>query len=360
MSSLIKDWHSVFHKSVAITLSLFLSSALSAQHDVVAAGGSSQTANGAYDVSYGQPFCQYSTPVPGVGFSEGVQQVYPPRCPDTITADSETLSVCDSIEWNGSVYRTDTTVVWHTLTRFRCDSVVTLHLSVRRSSYVTQESQAAFRYSWDSSVYTRSGAYTVATGLHNAAGCDSLLQLRLSIVQEGPIPVIYSYNDQLLMVDHYPYGEDGMYAAYRGYRWYHNDVLMPYSTSDQYFEYREAAYQKLTGCFYVEVYTGVADYWVRSNELCIDPAKSSATTKEPTLTVWPNPSDRRQQVMASVSDAPSGSQMQLYDISGRTLWTTLLPDEGVLPLPPFTSSGVYSLVLRTPNGVSIKKKIIVR
>lgn len=98
--------------------------------------------------------------------------------PSTSTA---TVTECDSYLWNGTTYTTSG-VYTHTSTNsVGCDSVATLNLTIKNSTTSTIPVTACSSYTWAQTglVYNASGLYrdTIA----NAAGCDSVITLNLTI-----------------------------------------------------------------------------------------------------------------------------------------------------------------------------------
>ncbi|MBV6473186.1 MAG: hypothetical protein JPMHGGIA_01459 [Saprospiraceae bacterium] len=92
----------------------------------------------------------------------------------------QTLSVCDSFNLDGIVYRENGTFVNHFQTSAGCDSVVTLNLSVRHSSDTLIHKTACRKFDFNDKVYTEGGHYFIK--LRNRQGCDSTIELNLSIV----------------------------------------------------------------------------------------------------------------------------------------------------------------------------------
>lgn len=106
--------------------------------------------------------------------------------PDTITA-------CDSYTWpvNSTSYTAsgDYNFVGPNPNNENCDSVFTLHLTINASSAASVDVTACDTYTWNvadfgganpqSNVYTTTGAYNVT--VENAAGCDSVITLNLTI-----------------------------------------------------------------------------------------------------------------------------------------------------------------------------------
>jgi hypothetical protein len=92
----------------------------------------------------------------------------------------QTLSVCDSFNLDGIVYRENGTFVNHFQTSAGCDSVVTLYLSVRHSSDTLIHKTACRKFDFNDKVYTEGGRYFIK--IRNRQGCDSTIELNLSIV----------------------------------------------------------------------------------------------------------------------------------------------------------------------------------
>ena len=86
---------------------------------------------------------------------------------------------CGSFKWYDSVYTQSGTPTHTFINAAGCDSVVTLHLTINQPTVSSRSVTACSNYSWNDSVYTRSGTYTFTTT--NAAGCDSIATLILTI-----------------------------------------------------------------------------------------------------------------------------------------------------------------------------------
>tara|TARA_R110002050_G_scaffold300722_2_gene471897 strand:+ start:37718 stop:40324 length:2607 start_codon:yes stop_codon:yes gene_type:complete len=120
----------------------------------------------------------------------------------TITASStstDTHAACDSYTWiNGVTYTASNTTATHTLTNAaNCDSVVTLNLTITNSTSSTDVITACGSYTWiDGITYTASNS-TAKDTLVNAVGCDSIISLNLTI---NPI---YATTDVITACDSY-------------------------------------------------------------------------------------------------------------------------------------------------------------
>ena len=96
-------------------------------------------------------------------------------------------AACDSFTWHGNSYTASGNVQWNTSlpNAVGCDSTVTLHLTINRSAETVVTDSAENSYTWNGVTYTESGTYTWV-GL-TAEGCDSTVTLHLTVVtlQEG-------------------------------------------------------------------------------------------------------------------------------------------------------------------------------
>ena len=93
---------------------------------------------------------------------------------------------CNEYTWiNGITYTESTNEPVFTLTSENgCDSVVTLHLTINKSTEGVDEHTACGEYTWiDGVTYTESNN-TATYVLTNAAGCDSVVTLNLTINRE--------------------------------------------------------------------------------------------------------------------------------------------------------------------------------
>lgn len=99
------------------------------------------------------------------------------------TSSEDTVSACQSYFWmtSGSTYVSSGTYPFVITNSVFCDSVITLHLTINTPDTVAQSETHCNSYFWaaDSTTYTISGNY--AATLTNSNGCDSLVQLALTI-----------------------------------------------------------------------------------------------------------------------------------------------------------------------------------
>ncbi len=99
------------------------------------------------------------------------------------TASTDIVEACDSYTWiDGATYSTSNNTATHLLTNAAgCDSLVTLDLTINYSNTSTDVIEACDSHTWiDGNNYTSSNS-TATHLLTNATGCDSLVTLDLTI-----------------------------------------------------------------------------------------------------------------------------------------------------------------------------------
>lgn len=105
----------------------------------------------------------------------------------TVASSSQNVSTCSSYFWaaNGNTYPSSGTYSVQLVSATGCDSIVTLNLTVNSPTSGSVSASSCESYTWPSNgqTYTSSGAYT--TNLTNAAGCDSLVTLNLTILNSS-------------------------------------------------------------------------------------------------------------------------------------------------------------------------------
>ncbi len=96
-------------------------------------------------------------------------------------AEHVEVTACDSYEWNNETYNVSGDYQQTFVAANGCDSVVTLHLTINRSNTGIDEQTACDSYTWiDGVTYTESTNEPTFT-LTNAEGCDSVVTLHLTI-----------------------------------------------------------------------------------------------------------------------------------------------------------------------------------
>jgi hypothetical protein len=101
------------------------------------------------------------------------------------TTSTTNVSVCSNqlpYIWNGANYNGTGTYTFTTTNAAGCDSVATLNLTIKPTTTSTTNVSVCSNqlpYTWNGTNYNGAGTYTFTTA--NAAGCDSIATLNLTI-----------------------------------------------------------------------------------------------------------------------------------------------------------------------------------
>ena len=105
------------------------------------------------------------------------------------TSSTDIQTACDTYTWiDGITYTASNNTATHTIANTAgCDSVITLDLTINNSTSSTDIQTACDTYTWiDGNTYTASNNTAMHT-IANAAGCDSVITLDLTI---NPSPIV--------------------------------------------------------------------------------------------------------------------------------------------------------------------------
>ncbi len=100
------------------------------------------------------------------------------------TSATDLITSCNSFTWiDGITYTSSNTTARDTLINAAgCDSIVTLNLTINQSTSGTESVTACDDYTWNGITYTSSNSTALDT-LVNSVGCDSIVALNLTITQ---------------------------------------------------------------------------------------------------------------------------------------------------------------------------------
>jgi hypothetical protein len=102
---------------------------------------------------------------------------------ELVTIDS---TVCDSIEWKGTVYKTTNKYeIYKGVSETGCDSTVILNLTVNHTIRKDTTASECGSFKWRGVTYTKS--CTVSDTATAANGCDSIVTLHLTVTSSAPV-----------------------------------------------------------------------------------------------------------------------------------------------------------------------------
>ena len=101
------------------------------------------------------------------------------------TTAEQTVTADDAYTWHGTEYKASGDYEWKTTNVAGCDSIETLHLTIRptQPTYSDITVVECESYTWNGKTYTSSGIYSHTITNGAVAGNDSIIRLHLTIVQ---------------------------------------------------------------------------------------------------------------------------------------------------------------------------------
>ncbi len=248
---------------------------------------------------------------------------------------SETQTACDSYTWpaNGTMYTSSGTYTATLTNAAGCDSIVTLNLTINQSSTGSETQTACDSYTWpaNGTTYTMSGTYTAT--LTNAAGCDSIVTLNLTI---NTAPTATATDNG-----------DGTITASAGstYQW------IDCSTGNPIVGATTQTYTVTANGNYAVVVSNASGCSDTSACVLIDYIGIEETASV-SISVYPNPTHNEVTVVMSASAAT----IEVVDAQGKLLQVTELVSGGKVDLSAY-ETGVYFLRIKTENG-SVLERIV--
>ena len=129
---------------------------------------------------------------------------------------SDVYTVCDSLTWiNGVTYYSSTNMIYDTLAnRHGCDSIVNLDLTVNQSHHDTDNVSACLFYMWSNGQIYVTDNNTATQNFTSTIGCDSILHLDLQIHQGTFATDTHVVCDSLVWIDGNTYYSNNTTAIY--------------------------------------------------------------------------------------------------------------------------------------------------
>jgi hypothetical protein len=255
---------------------------------------------------------------------------------------SDAQSACDTYTWiDGNTYTASNSTATHTLTNAAgCDSVVTLNLTMSFSNTGTDVQTACDNYTWiDGNTYTSSNS----TGTHtltNVTGCDSVVTLILTI---DTVDASVSYN----VIGGPPFTTE-LASNQNGatYQWINCPSLTPISgaINQSYPVTANGDYAVIVSygsCIDTSACVNVAGVGIVENEFGNG------------LLLYPNPTDGNFSV--DLGEKYQTVQISITDVKGKLIQSQIYKDSQLFNLKIEESVGVYFLIIESTN-----KKAVIR
>ncbi len=251
------------------------------------------------------------------------------------TTGIDVQSACDTYTWiDGTTYTSTTNTPSWTLTNAAgCDSLVTLNLTINSSSFGIDVQSACDTYTWiDGNTYTSSDNSATHT-LINAAGCDSIVTLNLTI---NTVSASVSQDGAILSAD-----ENGA-----SYQWLNCPELTPVdgATEQTYMATENGDYAVLVnnnGCSETSDCLTVTITGIIENDF------------GPGLLLYPNPTVGDFSI--DLGEDSQFAKITITDLRGKVLMSKSYNDQSILNMELDEPAGIY-LVRIESDG----KKAVVR
>lgn len=246
-------------------------------------------------------------------------------------------STCDSYTWiDGNTYTSSNNTATHTLTNAAgCDSVVTLDLTITYSTSGTDVQSACNSYTWiDGNTYTASNNTATYT-LTNEAGCDSVVTLDLTI---------NSISDLTTTTSGVTISANNTGASYQ---WLDcdDDFAVIFGENNQSFT------ASANGNYAVEITeNGCVD---TSSCVTISTVGILENNFGEGLKVYPNPTKGIFSI--DLGAVYNNAQVSITDASGRIVYSETTSQAQIIPLSIEDSAGVYLVTI-----IAGEKKAVVR
>jgi len=252
------------------------------------------------------------------------------------TSSLTTITECDLYTWtNGTTYYSNG-VYYDTLVgQNGCDSIAALDITLVSSSTasVSATSCGPFVWSLNNQTYTVSGFFDWT--IPNAAGCDSVITLNLTVNTPPTATVIDLGNGTLQETS-------GMMIS--GWMDCSNNTVIPNSTSVYYTPTANGSY----ACIVVDGTNGCAD----TSDCFIVTNVGIEESAEIAVSIYPNPTND----LITVSFESSVADFVVYDAMGSVVHSGEVVSGETVSLKNL-ESGVYFITLKTELGSIVKQLI---
>lgn len=272
---------------------------------------------------------------------------------------------CERYTWNGIEYAFEGYEVLAdtNTTAYGCDSNIYQPLTIIKSAHMRIDTALygpSFEWTLHGKTYSQPGTYIDTIDFSLAMNCGRIDTLVLQLTNV-PIPqILANTSHTIIMLNHFPDGEDGDRVDYDAYRWYVDGVLQKGMTADV---YNNRDWSSLEGhTYYVEVLYG--DIWLRSNIVDLRNGTTGINMAEEVIdfSIYPNPVISGRTLTISLHGDNlnlAGASISIFDLHGRNMLHTSL-NAFQTSIAAELPAGVYNLRLTLADGRTSVKKLIVR
>ena len=251
------------------------------------------------------------------------------------TTSSVTEVACETFTWtqNGMTYTVSGAYTDTIPNAAGCDSIITLNLTINNGGNSTETASACGTYTWaqDGQTYTASGAYDHIIVGGSANGCDSTITLNLTINAFPTATATYS-GDSILTA-----------SAGTSYQWI--DCVTNTAIAGE----TSQTFQATANGSYAVVVTNASG--CSDTSTCVTVNDLGLDGKEFTfINVYPNPTTSSVIVDMNVDNAT----IELVDAQGKVISVSTINNGGTIDLTN-AERGVYFLRVRSENGETTKR-----
>ena len=148
-----------------------------------------------------------------IGSPWGANNIAADIC-DAISIVGDTIAISnENFLWHGASYSSSGDYQYAYTAANGCDSIVTLHLSIKHSIVTTDSQTSCDSYEWHGTTYTESTNEPTYTTT-NAAGCDSVVTLDLTVNHSTTGTDVITSEEPIVWIDGNTYGVSDSTASY--------------------------------------------------------------------------------------------------------------------------------------------------
>ena len=252
---------------------------------------------------------------------------------NAVSSSTETQTVCESYTWpsNGTTFTTSGIYTATLVNAAGCDSIITLDLTINAPSASSETIEVCDNYTWpaNGATYTTTGTYSEI--LTNASGCDSIVTLSLTV---NSVNSAVSQAGEVLTAS----------IVGASYQWINCPSLAPISgaTNQSYAATSNGDYAvivTINGCADTSACLTVGNIGILENDFGTS------------LSIYPNPTSGEFSI--DLGEVYESGTVTITDISGKIVSINEFTDRQLLELALKEAAGAYFLIIETRNQKAV-------